>query len=128
MTSETSMLQTSGEHFNVYKLHKKSFTIYNNLNCQSKCLIFYIKCTAGKIRYVEKVETPFNTCLNNHQSDVSDPNDIPASCHFARSNHNFNTHAKFTPIKTIANKNKPTEFLQDTLIKRRKLCTLIVAP
>ena len=60
------------------------------------------------MQYVRKVETLFNTCLNNHQSDVPNPNAIATSCHFARSNHDFKTHAKFKLIETTTNKNKPT--------------------
>ena len=57
--------------------------------------------------------------LNNHRSDASDPNVIPACRHFAQSNHDFNTHAKFTLIETIKNGNKPAEVIQDILRKRK---------
>ena len=56
---------------------------------------------------------------NNHQSNVSHPNATPPVCrHFAQSKHDFNTHAKFTLIETITNRNNPTEVIQDILRKR----------
>ena len=66
---------------------------------------------------ISPAETPFNTHLNNHRSYVSDPNVIPTCQHFAQSNHDFNTHAKFTLIETIKNGNKTTEVIQDILRK-----------
>ena len=64
-------------------------------------------------------EIPFNIHLNNHRPDVSDPNVIPACRQFAKSNHDFNTHTKFTLIERIKNGNKPTEVIQDILRKRK---------
>ena len=43
---------------------------------------------------ISLAETQCNIHLNNHRSDVSDPNVIPACRHFSQSNHDFNTHAK----------------------------------
>ena len=40
-----------------------------------------MECTLWKIQYVDKAETPFDIRLNNHRSDVSDPNAIPACRH-----------------------------------------------
>ena len=68
---------------------------------------------------ISPAETPFNIQLNNHRSDVSDSNVIPASRQFVQSNHDFNTHAKFTQIERIKNGNKPTEVIQDILRKRK---------
>ena len=76
--------------------------------------------TLFKIKYVGKPETPFNIRLNNHRSDVSDPNTILSCCHFAQSNHDFNNHTQLTTIETIANRNKPTGTIQDALRKRGK--------
>ena len=59
-----------------------------------------------------------STYLNNHRSDVSDPNVIPVCLHFAQSNRDFNIHAEFTLFETITNKNKPTEVIQDIQRKR----------
>ena len=46
---------------------------------------------------ISLAETPFSSHLNNHRSDVSDSNVIPACRHFSQSNHDFNTHAKIHP-------------------------------
>ena len=53
-------------------------------------------------------------------SDVSDSDAIPACCHFTRSNHDFNTLAKFTLIETITNKNASNEVIQDIIRKHEK--------
>ena len=58
----------------------------------------YILC---KIQYVVKSETPFNTRLNNHRKDVSNPKAIPACNHFKIHSHNFMKHAKFTLIEQL---------------------------
>ena len=71
----------------------------------------------------KKAETPFKIRLNNHRSDVSYPDSIPACHHFAQSYHDFNTHAKFTLIETITNRNNPTEVIQDILKKRENFWT-----
>ena len=49
--------------------NKKSFTIYHNLNCQSRYLIYLMECTLCKVQYVGKAEISFNISLNNNQSD-----------------------------------------------------------
>ena len=72
-----------------------------------------MECTLCKIQYVDKIETPFNLRLNNHRSDFSDPNAIPACCHFAQVNHKFNTHATFILIETITNKSRSIAVIQD---------------
>ena len=74
-------------------------------------------CTLSKCNISGK-QKMHSTYLNNHRSDVSDPNAIPACLHFAQSNRDFNIHAKFTLIETITDKNKPTEVY---FKKKRKL-------
>ena len=69
-------------------------------------------------------EIPFNIHLNNHRPDVSDPNVIPACRQFAKSNHDFNTHTKFTLIEWIKNGNKPIEVIQ-VILRQRKKCWII---
>ena len=77
------------------------FQIYHNLNCKSKYVIYFLKCTKFKIQYVGKAETEINIRLNNHQKDVWKPDAIPTSRHFSGEGHNFNTHAKFILIEQI---------------------------
>ena len=78
-----------------------------------------MKYTLFKIHYIGKAETPFNTCLNNHRPDVSDPNAI-LSCHrFAQSNHDFKIYTQFTLIDTKKNRNKPTNAIHNVLRKRK---------
>ena len=62
-----------------------------------------MECTLCKIQCIRK----------------ADPNAIPSCRHFSRSNHDFKTHAKFTVIETITNRNKSTEVIQDILRKRK---------
>ena len=67
---------------------------------------------------ISLAETPLSIHLNNHRSDVSDANVIPACRHFSQSNHDFNTHAKIHPNLKVKKKgNKPTEVIQDILRK-----------
>lgn len=73
---------------------------------------------------ISPAETLFNIHLNNHQSDVSGPNVIAASRQFAQSNHDFNTHTKFTLIEWIKNGNKPIEVIQ-VILRQRKKCWII---
>ena len=49
-----------------------------------------------------------------------------APCHFSQSNDDFNNHAKFTLIKTITSRNKPTDVIQDIQGKCKN--TLETAP
>ena len=73
-----------------------------------------------QIKCVNKAETLFNILLNNHRSNVSDSNGIPAYFHFTQEHHNFHTHTKFTFIETITNRIKSIEVIQDILRKREK--------
>ena len=66
------------------------------------------------MQYVSKAETLFIIQLNNYRLDISNLNAIPACCHFAYGNHNFNIHSKFTLIKTINRKNVK-DIIQDIL-------------
>ena len=63
-----------------------------------------MECTLCKTQYIGKTETSFNIRLNNHRSDVSDPNAIPACRRFTQNNHQFKSYAKFTVIETNTNK------------------------
>ena len=84
--------------------NKKYFMIFHNLNGKRKCLIYLMKCTLCKAQYVGKTEKPFNIRLNNHRSDVSDPNAIPACRRLTQNNHQLKNHAKSTVIETNTNK------------------------
>ena len=85
-----------------------------------------MKYTLFKIHYIGKAETPFNTCLNNHRPDVSDPNAIPSCRHFAQSNHDFKIYTQFTLIDTKKNRNKPTNAIQNVLRKRKSFYINII--
>ena len=100
--------------------NRKFLTIYDNYNCQSKYLIYLMKYTLCKIKYVRKAETPFNIHLNNHRPNVSDPNTISV-WNYAQRKHGFNIFAKFILIKMITIRNKPTEVVQHILRKRKKI-------
>ena len=78
-----------------------------------------MECVLCKIQYVGKIETSFNIRLNNHRSDVSDPNVILACRHLTKAKHSFNRQSKFTLIEAITNVNKPKEILQE-ILKRRE--------
>ena len=62
-----------------------------------------MECTLCKTQYIGKTETSFNIRLNNHRSDVSDPNAIPACRCFTQNNHQFKSYAKFTVIEQKTN-------------------------
>ena len=41
-----------------------------------------VECSLCKIEYVGEAKTPFDICVNNHTSNVSDPNAFPGCHHF----------------------------------------------
>ena len=41
-----------------------------------------VECSLCKIEYVGEAKTPFDICVNNHRSNVSDPNTFPGCHHF----------------------------------------------
>ena len=60
--------------------------------------MYVMECSLYKIQYVGKTKTPFNIGLNNHRSDLSNPNAISACLHFALDGYNFNIHTKFLSV------------------------------
>ena len=82
---------------------KRTYNIYNKLNCKSSYLVYLMECTLCKRQYASKSETTFNIRLNNHRKDVHKTNTPEADQHFRLPHHNFNRQAKFTLIKRLNN-------------------------
>ena len=76
-----------------------------------------MNCTSCKIQYVGKAGTSFKIRLNNHRSDVSYPNAMPACCHFSQDGLNFDIYAKFLLIETITDRGKPVQRMKECLRK-----------
>ena len=75
---------------------KRIFNIYHTITCKSQWIIYLLECILCNVQYVGKSETKFNTRLNNHWQDVSNPKGIPACVHFRKKGHNFIQHTKLT--------------------------------
>ena len=97
--------------------NKRTYTIYHNVNCKSKCTIYLIECTKCKLRYVGKAETELNQRINNHRKDVLKLNVIPADRHFALRDQDFNTDLKLTIIEKPDNTNLSKESITELLKK-----------
>ena len=94
--------------------NNKTFKIYHRVNCKSSFVICLLECYICNIQYVGKSETPFNIRLNNHRTDVKNPNAIPTCKHFNRHDHGFNNHEKVIIIEQPRNiRTTSTETLKE---------------
>lgn len=55
------------------------------------------------MKYVGKVETPFNVRLNNHGNTIHSPKGIPTCQHFGKHWHDFIKHEKFGVTEQLKN-------------------------
>ena len=97
---------------------KRTFKIYNKVNCKSEDVIYLMECTLCNKQYVGKAETAFNIRLNNHRKDTKNSNAILACRHFQKQGHNFNSHAKFIIIDRQVNTSSSKDILRERLIQR----------
>jgi hypothetical protein len=96
----------------------KKYKIFHKVNCKSKWVVYLLECIICKLQYVGKSEWPMNIRLNKHRNDVHRADGLDVCKHFQKPGHNFNTHAKFTVIEELKDKNKPTLTMRNTLEQR----------
>ena len=102
----------------------KTYSIFYNLDCKSKLVMYLIECTLCHIQYISKSETQFNLLWNNHWKDVNVQNAPLVGQHFKQPGHNFSQHAKFILIKQLDNKNIDKDLATFRLKKREDFCIL----
>ena len=78
---------------------KRTYSIFYNLDCKSKLVIYLMGCILCHIQYIGKSETQLNLRLNKHRKVVSRQKAPPLDQHFNLPGHNFNQNAKFILIE-----------------------------
>ena len=94
---------------------KRTYSIYNKLNCKSSYLIYLIECTLRTRKCTGKSETGLNIRLNK---DVYKTSTTEAGQRVRLSGHNFNRHTKCTLIEQLNNTELNKELLTFRLKKR----------
>lgn len=96
----------------------KSFNIFHKVNCKSKWVIYLMECIICRIQYVGKSEWPMNIRINKHRYDVPRFDSLDVCQHFRSPGHDFDSHAKFTIIEELKQKNKPKHTMRKILEQR----------
>ena len=109
--------------------NKRTYTIYYNVNCKSKCTIPLMESWRSwwNVLNVRLAETELKLRIKDHRKDVLKLNTIPAFRHVAQRDHDFDTDAKFTTIEQLQNaklsKESITEIHKELLNKNTRNST-----
>ena len=100
--------------------NKRTYTIYYNVNCKSKCTIPLMESWRSwwNVLNVRLAETELKLRIKDHRKDVLKLNTIPAFRHVAQRDHDFDTHAKFTTIEQLQNAKLSKESITEIHKKR----------
>ena len=71
-------------HFSNFK-----FNILGNYNCQSKNVVYMLKCSVCNKEYIGQTSTQFNIRINNHKSHCKTQQHLSISRHTNEQNHDF---------------------------------------
>ena len=97
---------------------KKTYNIFHKVNCKSQWVIYLMECIICQIQYVGKSEWPMNIRVNKHRYDANQPDSIDVCQHFQSPGHCFESHAKFTIIEELKQKNRPKHIMRKILEQR----------
>jgi hypothetical protein len=96
----------------------RSYDIFHKVNCKSKWVVYLMECIICRTQYVGKSEWPMNMRINKHRNDVPRSDSLDVCQHFRNPGHHFDTHAKFTIIEELKQKNRPKLIMRKILEQR----------
>ncbi|XP_066302861.1 uncharacterized protein [Branchiostoma lanceolatum] len=67
----------------------KQYTIRAHINCQSKNIIYMIRCKKCGVQYVGETKQTLANRLNGHRSSIKTKKDTPVSAHFNQPDHSM---------------------------------------
>ena len=84
----------------IYDKNNNPIPLNNNLNCQSKDIIYVIECSQCGIRYVGETTQKLKDRINRHRSDINTEQDKPVAIHFTQQCQSTQ-YLKVTPIEQL---------------------------
>src|SRR5690606_25861004 len=93
------------------------FEIKDNLNCQSKNVVYLLQCSTCELQYIGQTSTSFNIRLNNHRSHCKTQKHLSISKHVNDTGHNFSDFI-FVILKGNFRSNIQRECFESYLIQK----------
>lgn len=109
-------LLLSGTSFDINNI---LLTISGQLNCNSTCVIYFIKCELCNMFYIGETKNAFRLRINQHLSSINLDLNLPVAKHFHSRFHSIEAHFRIAPICREEN-DKYRKFKESKLIKKFK--------